>query len=513
MGSSITTFVTLMATSGVFTTFLCLYAFLKRSEVPGARTFILYTASQAIYTFAVAFEMASSSLIQIKYWTIVEYLGISTAPALGLILVMQYLGKNVTRKAVIALFTIPFITMIMLTTNDVHHLFYKSITFREDVPMTRIVIGQWYIVQGSYTFGCMLAAMVLLIRKWEQTKRNYRPQLATLIIGQFLPMAGAFIYLMGLTPYGIDPVPIMLCVTSAMYIWAMVSTRMLTIVPIAKERIFESMREGAIVLDSAERLIDLNDAVTRMIPGLTNSLIGLTLDEAWRQLTGSGFPVGRRLEGMQEELVWHAGGQSFYYQVRFSAVRGRTGETVGSLLMLIDVTEPRRLQNQLTQLAFYDGMTKLLNRTAFIHRSKVLLEEARYGHTHISFVLFDIDYFKRINDTYGHDIGDHAIVHVVSIVRKLIEPDVRFARYGGEEFVLALPAYTLDQACELAEAIRTTLEAEPMDIGQGSITITASFGASEFKDIEDTLESLLRDADTALYQAKREGRNLVRLHV
>ncbi|MFC5447823.1 histidine kinase N-terminal 7TM domain-containing diguanylate cyclase [Paenibacillus aestuarii] len=478
MGSSITMFITLMATSGVFTTFLCVYAFLKRSEVPGARTFILYTAAQAVYIFAVAFEMASSSLAQIKYWTIIEYLGISTAPALGLVLVMQYLGKNVSHKVIAALFTIPCITMILLTTNDYHHLFYKSMTFREDVPLTRIVIGQWYIVQGSFTFGCMLAAMVLLIRKWEQTKRNYRPQLTTLIVGQFLPMAGAFIYLMGLTPYGIDPVPIVLCVTSAMYIWAMVSTRMLTIVPIAKERIFESMREGAIVLDSAERLIDLNDAVARMIPGLTAGMIGLTLDEAWRQLTGSGFP-----------------------------------ETVGSLLMLIDVTEPRRLQNQLTQLAFYDGMTKLLNRTAFIHRSKVLLEEARYGQTAIAFVLFDIDYFKRINDTYGHDVGDRAIVHVVSIVRKLIEPDVRFARYGGEEFVLALPAYTLELAGELAEAIRTALEAEPMDIGHGSIVITASFGASEFRDIEDTLESLLRDADTALYRAKRGGRNLVQLHV
>jgi PAS domain-containing protein len=89
-------------------------------------------------------------------------------------------------------------------------------------------------------------------------------------------MIAVFLYLMGVTPGGLDPVPVVMCITSAMYIWAMVSTRMLTVVPIAKETIFESMGEGVIVLDPAERLIDYNGAVSRMIPALQVTMIGTT---------------------------------------------------------------------------------------------------------------------------------------------------------------------------------------------------------------------------------------------
>ncbi|UKS28893.1 diguanylate cyclase [Paenibacillus sp. HWE-109] len=514
MEPSITMLISLVATSGVFTSFLCLYALIKRSEIPGALTFVLYTATQAIYIFAVSFEMASATIEQIKGWTIVEYIGISAAPALGLILVLQYIGKKLTRTMVAAFFIIPVITFVMVATNDYHHLFYKTIFFRNDttMPMTDIEIGQWYIVHGAYTFGCMLAAVVLLIRKWAKTKKAHRLQLVILIIGQFLPMVSAFVYLMGLTPYSIDPVPLVLCVTSAVYIWAMVSTRVMTIVPIAKESIFESMQEGVIVMDYANRLIDFNGAIHKMVPNLTLDLIGLTLDEAWIRLTGTDFPAVVLLDGTKQgEIVWRAaGGLPCYYQVRSSIVRGRSGESLGSLLMFIDVTEQRLLQDQLKQLAYYDGLTKLLNRTEFIHRSKLLLDEAAQTKIPVAIVLFDIDHFKNINDTYGHETGDRAIQHVVRLAREALDPDVLFGRYGGEEFVFIMASYSLNETAELAERIRSLLANTPLSSTFGSIVITASFGLAARGDSGDTLEALLRDADMALYQAKRAGRNQVR---
>lgn len=516
MHPTLTMFISIIATSGVFTAFLCMYAFIKRKEIPGAYTFVIYTATQAIYIFAHAFEMASDTLVEVKIWTIFEYIGISAAPAIGLLIVMQYVGLNLTPSRIGVLFLIPVITFVMVVTNDYHHLFYKEIYFRENAPFptTDIVIGQYYIVHGAYTFGCMLAAVVLLIRRWRQTKKAYRLQLVTLIMGQFMPMTGAFIYLMGLTPFGIDPVPMILCATSAMYIWAIVSTRMLTVIPIAKDRIFESMREGAVVLDSADRLVDFNGAISYMFPGSTTEMLGLTLDEAWILLSGTPFPVVRSQDGAQEEFVWRADdGKEFFYQIRSSVVRGRSGEPIGSLLMLIDVTEQKLLQDQLKQLAYYDGFTKLLNRTEFIRRSKALLVEAQNSNASTSILLFDIDHFKHINDTYGHDVGDLAIQHVVAIARRIeIEvPGALLARYGGEEFVIALPSCSLDYAALVAERTRAQLAAEPMSGIYGSIAVTASFGLSESNSQGDTLEMLLKHADTALYQAKRAGRNQVRV--
>lgn len=514
MNPTLTMFISLVATSGVFTTFLLLYTIIKRKEIPGAYTFIIHTATQAIYIFAHAFEMASDTLAEVKLWTIFEYIGIGAAPAIGLLVIMQYVGLNLNRIKISALFIIPATTFIMVITNDYHHLFYKEMYFRphSPFPTTDIVIGQYYIVHGAYIFGCMLAAVVLLLRRWRQTKKAYRLQLVTLIVGQFIPMTGAFVYLMGITPYGIDPVPMILCISSGMYIWAIVTSRMLTVIPIAKDLLFESMREGAVVLDSADRLIDFNGAMSYMFPGIQSDMLGLTLDEAWIRLSGSPFPVVLSKNAAQQEMsMTSADGRELYYQIRSSVVRGRSGEVVGSLLMLIDVTEQHLLQEQLKQQAYYDGLTKLLNRTEFIRRSKIMLEADQGKQLPTSIFLFDIDHFKNINDTFGHDVGDLAIQHVVAIARQVEHevPGSLLARYGGEEFVVALPLCPVEKAAYWAERIRAQLALEPMRGSFGEIKVTASFGLVQTGHHGRTLETMLKNADMALYQAKRAGRNQI----
>ncbi|MCI3922991.1 diguanylate cyclase [Paenibacillus sp. TRM 82003] len=512
MSAHITMYITLTTTSGVMTVFLFLFAFLKRKEISGARLFMLYTFTLAVYIFAFAFELASDTLETIQRVTVFEYLGIAFAPPLGLLLIMHYLGKRTSRRAVAAMFVIPAITFGMVATNDSHRLFYKSVYFRSDATsLVDIVVGPWYIVHGAYTFACMLAAMVLLVRQWTRSNRTHRIHLAVFILGQFLPMAGAFLYLMGVTPYGMDPVPMVLSVTSALYIWGMAASRLLTIAPIARERIFDSMQEGVLVLDPADRLIDFNQAAGRMLPLLAPSSVGRALDEVWIVAAGSRFPIDRGTAGGQEELTLQKDGAVFHYQARLSPVAGRGGETIGNLVMLIDVTERKRLENQLKQLAYYDGLTNIFNRTHFIHRGKLLIEEARRRNEPVSLLLFDIDYFKRVNDTYGHETGDRLIVHVVDVCKRSLPPTALFARYGGEEFVLALPGVALAEAVGLADVLRAALEAEPLTAPGATVPVTSSFGVAQLDpDAGDTLVSLLRDADTALYEAKRAGRNAVR---
>lgn len=514
MDSQITMYITLVSVSGVLTVFLGLYAFQKREEIPGVKTFILYTVAMSIYIFAYAFELASSSLEEIKIWTIIEYIGMPFAAVLGLLIVMQYIGKNVSRRMTAAMFAIPCITLVMVATNDYHHLFYQSVQLREGnaLPFVKIEIAEWYIVHGAYTFGCMLAGIILLLGRWRQTKKAYQLQLFTLILGQLIPMISAYLYLIGVTPVGIDPVPVVICITAAMYIWAIVTTKMLMIIPIAKEILFESIGEGVIVLDTSERLIDYNRAAAAMFPSLHITMIGKKLDEVWTELTGSVFPVARRMNDMREEMVWSANGEIRYCQVRSSPVNHRSGEQAGSLLMLIDVTEQKRLQQQLEQLAFYDGMTQIYNRTQFIQRSRELLNETFLQGKTMSMILFDIDHFKNINDTYGHETGDRLIVHVVTVCQSVLPADALFARYGGEEFVLALPSATLQSAGELADRMRAALEAEPLMTSHGPISVTSSFGAAQSAGESETLEQLLRNTDAALYASKRNGRNRVSLH-
>jgi diguanylate cyclase (GGDEF)-like protein/PAS domain S-box-containing protein len=517
MQSDLTPYISLIATSGVLNTFLCLYVLLKRREFPEARLLVWWTALQSIYIFAFAFELASDTLEQIMRWGVVEYIGIAFAPVVGLLLILRYIDKRIPPFFAKAMFVIPVLTLLIVATNGSHHLFYKEVYLRSDTitPMVDIIIGEWYIVHGAYTFGCLLAGVVLLTRQWMSTKKAFRTQLLTLLCGQSLPMIGAFLYLIGATPYGMDPVPFILSITSALYIWAILSTRLLMIVPIAKENIFESMREGVIVLDRSGRLIDYNRAASAMIPALRRSLLGKKLRDIWENLTGLSYK-GLRKPGSDEtiqELEWETGGVTSVYQARLSTVKGRGGDPIGDLLMLIDVTEQKRLEEQLRTMAYYDGLTGIYNRAQFIVRAKEQLDLAALRERPAAVILFDIDHFKAFNDTYGHETGDEVLRRTAAICQASLRPDMLFARYGGEEFVVALRDATLEQAGELAEQLRVALASAPLPSPSGgSLTVTASFGVAASAAGSSSLERLLREADEALYEAKRGGRNSVRLH-
>nr|WP_154895954.1 histidine kinase N-terminal 7TM domain-containing protein [Paenibacillus xylanexedens] len=514
MESHINAYISLVTTSAVLNVFLCVYTYFRRAEISRANVFMLYTAALSVYTFGYAIELASNTLEQMKFWTVVEYMGMPFSASLGLILMIQYTGKSLSKKATAALFVIPTITLFMVATNDYHHLFYKKVWLRTDssVPLMDIAAGQWYVVHGAFTFSCLLCACLILIAQWKHTKKMYRRQLLTLITSQLIPMTGAFLYLMGLTPGGMDPVPVLMCVTSSMYIWAILSSRLLTIVPIAKDSIFESMREGVIVLDGSNRLVDYNKALRDMLPELETSMVGQPLNDIWLSLAGETFPVEYGREGLQTDLYWQLHGQTVCYQVRTSYVYNKNGETVGSLIMLIDITEQRFLQEQLKQLAYFDGLTKIYNRTQFLHKGREILNEAQLNHQPATFILFDIDHFKRINDTYGHEVGDQALVHVVSVCNRYLNSEMVFARYGGEEFVIALPNAALQDGKQLAEQLRVALLNDPLHVEGSLVPITSSFGVAQYSSETDSLESLLRDADSALYESKRNGRNAVFAH-
>ncbi|MFD0672854.1 histidine kinase N-terminal 7TM domain-containing protein [Cohnella sp. GCM10027633] len=512
MDSQTRLYVTLVGISGIFNLFLCLYVFIRRREIPAARPFFFYTLVLTIYSLGYTFELSSDTIQEVKRWTIIEYVGIATFAPLAFMIILHYLGRKITRAATAALFVIPAVTWVMVATSDYHPWYYKSFGFKENATphVLEVVSGQWYTVHDLFMFSCTVAGVVLLLRRWKQTRKAYRLQLFTLICGQLIPMAAGIVYRMGVTPTGLDPVPMSMCLTSALYIWAIVSTRMLTVIPIAKESIFDSMGEGFIVLDSSGRLIDYNRAVSRMIHSHGRPMIGQKLDDVWPELTESLLPHRSDQDAAVEVLAWTTEGAEQVYEVRSSILRQRNGEPAGNLLLLINVTELKRLQRELEQQAFYDGLTQIYNRAQFMSRGRELLLQCREQDKPFAVILFDIDYFKRVNDTYGHDTGDKLIVHVVSVCKQALADDDLFARYGGEEFVLALPSRTLEQAGEVAERLRTVMEAAPLQTAKGTLAVTSSFGVAESAiGFEESLDALLRRADEALYASKHGGRNRV----
>jgi diguanylate cyclase (GGDEF)-like protein len=159
------------------------------------------------------------------------------------------------------------------------------------------------------------------------------------------------------------------------------------------------------------------------------------------------------------------------------------------------------MQRELVRLASVDSLTGLHNRRVFFE----LAEEARSENGALTAIMLDIDHFKRINDLYGHDVGDQAIAAVAKA--SAIEGAI-IGRLGGEEFALLLKGRALPEGTALAEQLRARMAALRFDTANGPMTLTVSFGVSERK-ADDSIDDLLKRADVALYAAKTSGRNRV----
>ncbi|BBC24030.1 diguanylate cyclase with PAS/PAC sensor [Pseudanabaena sp. ABRG5-3] len=175
--------------------------------------------------------------------------------------------------------------------------------------------------------------------------------------------------------------------------------------------------------------------------------------------------------------------------------------TAGFIMMVC-----QRLYHDLHQAANTDVLTHLLNRRAMMHKLQKEINHFYRSDRPFAIILIDVDFFKRVNDVYGHDGGDTVLIHLAQILQTKMRHIDSASRWGGEEFLILLPDTTLYKAQEIAERLRSYIEVNPT---QSNIQITISLGIAVIRQHGNSLESLITAADHALYEAKRTGRNRV----
>lgn len=174
-----------------------------------------------------------------------------------------------------------------------------------------------------------------------------------------------------------------------------------------------------------------------------------------------------------------------------------------------DVTKRRQLEKELQKLATIDSLTGAFNRHEFMRRAQAEMVRARrYDHP-LSVLMLDLDYFKYINDTYGHRVGDDALGTFAEACRECLRETDVFGRLGGEEFAIVLTETQVRAAKKAAERLRKTLAVAAIDTGKGPTNITTSIGLSAMTTEDESIDDILNRADKALYKAKHKGRNRV----
>lgn len=168
-----------------------------------------------------------------------------------------------------------------------------------------------------------------------------------------------------------------------------------------------------------------------------------------------------------------------------------------------------RSERRLAEQASTDALTGLANRSHLKRAFQRELDRSARRPAPLSLLLMDLDHFKRVNDRYGHEAGDAALVHVASVLRERLRATDVACRQGGEEFAIMLVESDIDAATAVAQALCENLRARPARLGETEIPLTASFGVAELGADGDDLDRLLSTADERLFAAKAQGRNCV----
>ena len=258
--------------------------------------------------------------------------------------------------------------------------------------------------------------------------------------------------------------------------------------------------EGIIVTDNAGEIVLVNPAAERL------------LEKSASQIAADGF--SSILDNEEQMREWLAEGSSRepitttykdrILQVFASTILGSDYNVVGSAALLRDITEEKRLEDELRRLSTTDGLTGLYNRRHLDNTLDTEYHRAARTGTSLAVVMFDIDHFKKFNDTHGHDQGDRVLQAVACNFRDALRKYDLACRYGGEEFVGILPNTTLEGAFCVAERLRADIEAAEVD----GLKVTISLGVAAFPEISVSApEALIEAADAALYRSKAQGRN------
>ena len=281
--------------------------------------------------------------------------------------------------------------------------------------------------------------------------------------------------------------------------------------------VFSHAREGIFITDSESNIIDVNKTFEEITGYSRSDVIGNKpsmfksgkqspefYKNLWSSVVNDGYWAGE---------VWNKRkNHEIYAQLlTISAVKDDNGTVKNYIAIFSDISETKEQQYRLEQMAHYDVLTNLPNRTLLAERLNKALTQCKANKCFAAVVLLDLDGFKEINDTFGHSVGDELLVTLAHRFKSALSQGDTISRFGGDEFVAVIT--NLEQAQDFAPIVKAMLSAAstPVKYGENELKVSASIGLTVYPTDDTDAEQLIRHADQAMYLAKQKGKNCFHL--
>lgn len=277
--------------------------------------------------------------------------------------------------------------------------------------------------------------------------------------------------------------------------------------------VFTHAREGILITDAETNIIDVNETFSRITGYSREEALGKTprmlqsgrqppefYAAMWKALSENSHWTGE---------VWNRrkSGEVYAEMLTISAVRDAAHVVQNYVALFTDITSMKEHQHQLEHIAHYDALTHLPNRILLADRLQQAIAQSVRRNLSLAVVFLDLDGFKAVNDTHGHQVGDELLITVSQRMKTALREGDTLARIGGDEFLAVLVDLERSQDCEPVLDRMLQAAAEPVVIGEAELHVSASIGVAIYPQDADDAEQLLRHADQAMYVAKQTGKN------
>jgi diguanylate cyclase (GGDEF)-like protein len=458
--------------------------------------------ASCIYALGFLLQHLSLDRAELLQGTRVQYLGASFVSPMLLFFIMDFCGVKQRAWLVVSTLIIPVLTVILVFTYPFNGIYFGEASFTTDpIPLLVFSGSIFRTIYFIYSYSVMLASFIMCIVYRLKRDPLFKKHSMYIIVAMAIPMFGnlltAFLKL-----FPIDLTSVFASVMGTIIAYTLLFTGIFQIAPLARAEIVENMQDGFILIDPAGKFLDANLTAKRLFPELEYAVTGLPVMDMKMALWNSDGQL-------TEEFSVETGTGAKYYRVSADDVMYK-GRAICTCVTIYDNTSVRKLLDEITQMAEHDALTNLLNRRSFCRDAKKKCDELlRYGGKAF-LIMMDIDYFKKVNDTYGHLAGDEVLRSISRTLLERFRKTDLVGRYGGEEFCVFLLSPGEKKTVEIAEECRRQVENLSIPFEDKTIRVTISIGIAEFSpDRDQDLTGLISCADAALYEAKSSGRNRV----
>ncbi len=317
------------------------------------RTFTLMMAGITIWALAYAFELATSSLEDMIFWINIEYVGIALIPAFWLLFCLQFTAYEswLTGGRLALIFLLPATTLLMVWTNDWHHLHYSStsVAVEGDLFLLNIEAGVWYYVHTVVFYAYLLAGIFFLVKRYRTANRIIKKQLATILAGVAIPWIANVLYLSGFRPFEhLDITPYAFVISGIVILLGLSRFKLFEILPIAREKIIEEMSEGVLILDERFQILDSNPAMRQIFREIDAGVTGKSLLSIYNGDGKKSLHKLLRQKGISTtELTTEIEGEQHYFEVNIKPFLNREGTKKGYFLIFRDITENKQTEAEI----------------------------------------------------------------------------------------------------------------------------------------------------------------------